>query len=347
MYGMDESPMDGPEADHEDAFSEVSTLRRISLYSDITLTRASSVATRPDQHRYLGHTAMSNSIRRKPVAGRSASGGSSVAQIGPRNVPNRSQSAGAALALQDGENRSAPVHTDALLNQASASLSSLTGDVTVSSPAEELPSYEEFSMDPPVLPNEKRMNRVSENPIPSRYSDLLEAIRGNQVNLLRRMVNQTSVADEIEPSTLRTAVIEAAMLQRLDAATTLIKAGFRVYSKDIDGWAALHYAAARGNVEMCRLLLDAGAVLEEQTKDGQTALSLAVEGGHLDAIHLLLNIGQHGTSSANFFTRGFLHATKSGNVRAAELFVERGVQPRKIKEQWRPVIFAGKPHATH
>lgn len=61
--------------------------------------------------------------------------------------------------------------------------------------------------------------------------------------------------------------------------------------RDEHRWAALHYAAAEGHVEICELLLDAKGDVNLQLPDFSTALMLAAEEGNLKVALLLLDRG--------------------------------------------------------
>jgi hypothetical protein len=59
-------------------------------------------------------------------------------------------------------------------------------------------------------------------------------------------------------------------------------------ARDDDGWTALHWAATQGDVEILKLLVEFGADVLAETVQGQTALSLAGEGASFDVTRILL-----------------------------------------------------------
>jgi len=61
--------------------------------------------------------------------------------------------------------------------------------------------------------------------------------------------------------------------------------------RDEHGWAALHYGAAAGHVEVCATLLAAGCDVNATLPDRSTPLMLAVEEAHLLVAQLLLESG--------------------------------------------------------
>ncbi|KAH8074532.1 hypothetical protein JL721_2098 [Aureococcus anophagefferens] len=59
-----------------------------------------------------------------------------------------------------------------------------------------------------------------------------------------------------------------ALCRRVDAAVLLLDAGARVDDRTYSGWTALHYAAAKGRTDMCKLRLSRGAWLDVRTNYG-------------------------------------------------------------------------------
>jgi ankyrin repeat protein len=68
---------------------------------------------------------------------------------------------------------------------------------------------------------------------------------------------------------------------------TLAKAGADLNLQTKDGITALMAAAARGNVEICRVLVDSGADVNLKHTNGMTALALANAAGHQSIAELL------------------------------------------------------------
>ena len=95
----------------------------------------------------------------------------------------------------------------------------------------------------------------------------------------------------------------AAMMQRLDAARTLLRLGAPVAAVDGAAWQAHHMAAVAGHTQALRLLLASVAQVDAATQAGSTALWLASSSGGVDALRLLLANGakaaavQHETQS--------------------------------------------------
>lgn len=234
--------------------------------------------------------------------------------------------------------------TSVLFNQASRSLTCLTqgvNDVDIQEHTESPPPYADPPTNSGQLGDVKQRNTLGDLGINGERPDAIYLVRENRLDLLRRMLEQGFVINDIDSTTKRTAIMEAANLRRIGAARILIRSGCRLHLKDIDGWSALHFASSQGDVEMCRMLLDAGAQLDEYSNSGETPLLLAARGGHTDVVLCLLNSWAAQMSSGTSLLNGFLEASKSGNVRTAEVFIERGINPKKIQDSWRPVVYAG------
>mmetsp|Transcript_56410 Transcript_56410/g.132298 ORF Transcript_56410/g.132298 Transcript_56410/m.132298 type:complete len:164 (+) Transcript_56410:168-659(+) len=67
--------------------------------------------------------------------------------------------------------------------------------------------------------------------------------------------------------------------------------GAAANSCDEHGWAPLHFSAAAGRVELCRLLLDFDADVNATLPDLSTPLMLAAEEAHMPVAQLLLERG--------------------------------------------------------
>jgi len=77
--------------------------------------------------------------------------------------------------------------------------------------------------------------------------------------------------------------------------------------REMHGWTALHWAAAYGAAEVCRLLVsNCSADLEVRSDNGGTALHYAAFNGHADVVHCLVELGAH-IEARNEFEQTALH----------------------------------------
>jgi len=70
----------------------------------------------------------------------------------------------------------------------------------------------------------------------------------------------------------------------------------------VHGWTPLHYGAAEGHTEVCRLILEYGGDKEAQLPDLSTPLMLAVDEARLDVASLLI---KHGAKARGKDEAGF------------------------------------------
>lgn len=91
-----------------------------------------------------------------------------------------------------------------------------------------------------------------------------------------------------------TALMYLSILGETERAKALIAAGAQVNRL---GWAPLHYAASKAQVETARLLIERGAIVNAPGPDGTTPLMMAALSGKPDIVRLLL---EHGADPTMF-----------------------------------------------
>lgn len=196
---------------------------------------------------------------------------------------------------------------------------------------------------PPSSPLQDRKQRYRDSRTRSVLlgdDDIFQWIQDNRIDSIQKMLEAGIGIDEVDAQG-RTALMVAANLRRAYICHLLLTAGpLRLHVRDNEHNTALHYAALQGDVEVCRLLIDGGAQLAEYNANGHTPIDLAARGGHAEATDCLLNCWTAQGGNASTLLNGFLEAVKSCNVSTARAFVDRGVQPKKIKEAWKPVAYA-------
>mmetsp|Transcript_109652 Transcript_109652/g.234304 ORF Transcript_109652/g.234304 Transcript_109652/m.234304 type:complete len:165 (+) Transcript_109652:144-638(+) len=86
-------------------------------------------------------------------------------------------------------------------------------------------------------------------------------------------------------------LVDGARTGDAEAVRAAAREGASVNTPDVHGWTALHYCAANGNLEVCRILVDHCSDVNMTLPDFSTPLMLAVEEGHLPIARLLLDNG--------------------------------------------------------
>ncbi len=81
--------------------------------------------------------------------------------------------------------------------------------------------------------------------------------------------------------------LHSAVTNSFESVKMLVDAGAPVNAKQDKGWAALHEAVNRGDVEMTRYLLAHGADPKQQNDEGKSAIGLAADKGNQDILKLL------------------------------------------------------------
>lgn len=81
--------------------------------------------------------------------------------------------------------------------------------------------------------------------------------------------------------------LHSAVTNSFAAVKLLVEAGAPVNAKQDKGWAPLHEAVNRGDLEMVRYLLAHGADAKQQNDDGKSAVGLAADKGNKEMLKLL------------------------------------------------------------
>lgn len=174
----------------------------------------------------------------------------------------------------------------------------------------------------------------------------------------------------------RTALFEAAFLDRLEVLEELLRAGAPANAPDQDGWLPLHAAATRGNVraiealaplaenidaggpgrftalhsaaanghaDSLRALLEHGATLDVRDDNGWTPLHNAAVNGHAGVVRLLLERGAD-VNARLAYEWAALHLTaQEGHEEAAEVLLELGAEPDvHLTNGWTPLHVAAR-----
>jgi ankyrin repeat protein len=135
------------------------------------------------------------------------------------------------------------------------------------------------------------------------------------------MDNGTRIAPEVE------AFLRLARAGDVDACRSLLQANKAlVNSIEAGGYAALHFAAFRGQIALIQVLHEFGCDLNPVNYDGNTPLMLAAKMGQNDAISLMVRLG----ADVNF--KGHKHSTAAhqavlmGHMHTLHLLKDLGAQ---------------------
>jgi ankyrin repeat protein len=110
-----------------------------------------------------------------------------------------------------------------------------------------------------------------------------------------------------------------------DAVRTLLQGGADVNTALGDGMTALHYAAAKDDADMARMLLVAGANVKSTTRlGGYTPLLLAARTGNALVMDPLLAAGADVNSATVNGTSALMLAAAAGKTDAVKLLIEKG-----------------------
>ena len=121
--------------------------------------------------------------------------------------------------------------------------------------------------------------------------DLRQAAKLGSAVAVRRLLAAGANADA-EGSEGEVPLLLAAQYGHTIICVMLLDAGARpTVRKRDDGYSSLHYAAAGGHYDTCKLLLERGAVVKARASDGSTALHTAAVKGHTSTCLLLLEHG--------------------------------------------------------
>lgn len=151
---------------------------------------------------------------------------------------------------------------------------------------------------------------------------LMLAVRETHTDMVKRLLQrQAKVAAKNGYG--ESALMLAAAKGNLEIVKLLIGSGAAVNQT---GWNALIYAAWQGKTEVLKYLLEKGADINAVSPNGVSALMMAARGGHFDAVKLLLwevadpNIKNDSGATA------LAWALKAGNTDIADLLKQAGAK---------------------
>ncbi|MFZ6861027.1 ankyrin repeat domain-containing protein [Undibacterium sp. Ji67W] len=119
-------------------------------------------------------------------------------------------------------------------------------------------------------------------------SALMIAIREKSMKVVDTLLSASDIKLEQHARNGDTALMLASFLGNVEAVKKLIAAGAEVNQP---GWAAVHYAAASGNVETLSLLLEHAAYIDSESPNKTTPLMMALNFGMYDTAKMLIDAG--------------------------------------------------------
>lgn len=96
---------------------------------------------------------------------------------------------------------------------------------------------------------------------------------------------------------------------------------------DAEGDSLLHTAAARGHVEIARMLIEAGVDVDRAGLAGRTPLSFAAREGHADMVRFLLDHGADTSARGPWGFTPLLLAVQRNREDVVEILLDRGACP--------------------
>ena len=122
--------------------------------------------------------------------------------------------------------------------------------------------------------------------------ELHDAVRSGSIEQCQKIIG-SGVNVNLPDSKRRTALHIAAWKGNSDLVKCLVSAKCDPLAKALDGFTALHFAAASGDVKCCLILISKQKSLLSMriTKGNKTALHLAISKGHIEVVKCLLDNG--------------------------------------------------------
>jgi ankyrin repeat protein len=173
---------------------------------------------------------------------------------------------------------------------------------------------------------------------------LIQAVRKNDEDLLRSLLEQGADTDAQDQDTACTALMEAARLSRREMCRRLLQSGSRLSQKDLEGRTALHMAASRDDAIVCRMLLDAGAQVSICDQQNRTPLRLAAQSGSHEAVACLLEVipASKATTNDPEITSAFFEAVRLGDIATAQEFIVKHIDLKSIKDTPKLAAYASQ-----
>lgn len=153
----------------------------------------------------------------------------------------------------------------------------------------------------------------------------------------------------VEDAKAEPRIADAAMRGDVMAVRALLQQGADLNTAQGDGMTALHWAAARGDQELARLLLGSGANPKAVTRIGRhTPLHVAASGGHHLVVRALVDANVDVDALTTTGVAPLHFAAASGSRGTIKILVESGADVNGREPQWgqTPLMFAAASGRT-
>jgi ankyrin repeat protein len=219
---------------------------------------------------------------------------------------------------------------------------------------DELPEYSPPTNGQPIIPHAKAPSsdavEIDSQPVHLKpnssitvtTTDLFTAVAEDNSTELESLLSTGFDPNSTHGKLQRTALHEAARLNRPACAQILLHRGALVDIDDSKGDAPLHLASWEGNVETASLLLKADADIDRLSgRDGYSPLWCAITGQHIDLVRLLLRKGARVSLKSPADALPLHQAGIMGQSAMCQLLIESGANVDcKDREQNTPLHYA-------
>jgi ankyrin repeat protein len=166
----------------------------------------------------------------------------------------------------------------------------------------------------------------------TREQRLLDAARrGDRATAERAIQLGVPIAtkDDLGRSLVALAALDAGSLELIEL---FVAKGAAVDEPDVQGRAAVSFAAANGNLAIVRYLAEKGAEVDRPDWQERTPLFHAALADHAAVVAFLLDRGANANARDRFGDTPLIGACAKGNAATAKLLVERGAD-QSLRDQ--------------
>jgi hypothetical protein len=186
-----------------------------------------------------------------------------------------------------------------------------------------------------MLKNGINSNTVDANGIPM----LVLAIREKSSNVIDVLLGDKNIDVDLSDKNGETPL----MMASIDGNLTLVKTLVIGHKAQLDhiGWTPLHYACAKGQVEVAQFLISNGATVDSMSLGNTTPLMMAVQSGNERLVKLLLDKG----ADFQFRNSQGLTAIDIADI-YSKPWISEGLRSRWLKLYKKPYVGPVKPKAS-